>query len=150
MAIDVCERWKELRGEPTFIRRHSLEFVKQNDDNIFYKCPFCKTQDHYAMVARKNGMVVHCYHSEKMSFLVDPDIISVIQEEENKFRKILDRFKGKLKDHYTPEEAFKLITSQGCPVELIEERTDRAELDRLIEEHKSLSRSKAKFRKEVF
>lgn len=151
MTKDECvQRWKELNGAPKYIKLSSLVFVKQDDDHIFYTCPFSGSADHYATVARMGGMVVQCYHCEQVSILIRPDAISIIQEEEIKFKKMLDRFHGTLKDQYTPEAAFKLITSQGCPIELLEDRTDRAALETLMRQHQELSRSSAKFRKEVF
>jgi hypothetical protein len=59
---------------------------------------------------------------------------------ESSFWKGLHKWKGrKLKARYSPREAFRMWSEQGCPVWMLEDLTDHKELNRLIESHKETS-----------
>ncbi len=72
------------------------------------------------------------------------DVKQIISQEEENFIKLLVKFKD-LNQIKTPEEAFILRTTHGCPEELIQDiltNNDFNEYKKILEESKELNRSK--------
>jgi hypothetical protein len=149
--MDLAEKWKSICGEPEYIDRASLQPIAMDDERTYFACPWCKDDGHYAVSARMPELVLRCHTSGKMAFLTRAEILPVIRDEEAKFLKLLDKFQNKLPVSMSAQEAFGLMTSKGAPLELIEDRCeDVAELQRMLDEHRALSRSASKFAKEIF
>jgi len=63
-----------------------------------------------------------------------------MEREERDFSKLIEKWRGKLPERMTPEEAFRFRTQDGVPLEMLEERVDMEKLNVLMEEHARLSR----------
>lgn len=149
--MKLAERWKEICGSPEFVRRFDLQHVKQDDDCHYFSCPWCKEQDHYATMTRKRELVLHCYTSGRVGFVVHPDPVTVIEAEEKSFLQSLDRVLKKMPTTLTAQEAFEWITAKGAPRELAEDRCDDSDaLKALLEDHREKSRKSHGFSGSIF
>ena len=140
-------RMREL-GHDTILTTDEVVFVKSYNARAFYECPWCgKDADHLAVVSLEDpGMdmrPIHCFETMRMAWLDVRDgdrIKATLHGEEVKYRRLLNRFEG-LDGPLTPEEAFRLRTSQGCPEELLEDLvTDLTAFRSLLDAHRATSR----------
>jgi hypothetical protein len=109
------------------------------EGKVWFKC---SDGDHGAY-NRDSGPFLYCPICDKHWWLdkgMGGIIKQTIFEEESKFRRLLDRFKDL--NPMSPEEAFRLHDERGCPLELLEEKTDFARLLALCEEKSDSQRVK--------
>lgn len=120
----------------------------QDAEHIYYAppCLVCGESGHCTTEARScpgdaTASVVHCWEHDQILLIKELDIMETILAEETKFQALLDKWEGKVPSSVTPEEAFRLHTSQGCPLEWLEDRcSDLAALRTLMEGHSNRSR----------
>ncbi len=154
MEIDKKILQRYIAG---FASRSPIDLPPQidrwSDDYTFHACP-CGGIDHYAMRAKATrfsppGYVLNCFITNQIWMIKQPDILSIIEQEEVKFLSLLKKWEGKLPEHCDALAALKLITEQGVPREMVETRcADASALDVLLEEHRLKSGNS--FRKEIF
>lgn len=152
---EIKRRWREAVAFPQQIEREwLLDHCTGHDEhwNFYRPCPICLDHTHTGQERRLpggKGLGVYCPVTEAFRVIKAIDIIAVIEKEERKFNALLERWKGKIPERLTAEEAFLLRTEQGVPEELFLERMeDEARYQALIEAHRVTSGDA--FRKSVF
>lgn len=127
--------------------------VAQDDEHTYYApCLLCAAGHH---MSRRRGVpeaVVICHITERfMVVRPDIDVLRIIDEEESRFMQLLTNWNGRLPDMLSAEDAFRLRTEQGVPVEMLEDRvTDLSAFRAMLSQHSARSGSGASFRREVF
>lgn len=116
-----------------WIEEADLRRVRANERDIFFACPL--GGEHCAMRAR-GGDVLHCYHCDAVWLVRPIDVCAVIENEESAYSGLLDKFRD-MPSSLSPEDAFRLRTQQGAPLEMVEARcTDAAKLHVLLDASK--------------
>lgn len=139
------ERYKE--GFAGSVLRHDLKtrpntFGPCGQEWYGFACPGGCT-DFNAHIPRKGsslGGVLTCYGCNRR-WLVLLDVVGVIAREEEAFIALMVRHSHLVGKSVTAEEAFRLRTEQGVPVEMLDV-DDSAEFERLMGAHKDKSRTK--------
>ena len=135
-----------LEGYASFATVHvdDLKPLGHNPMCQWYQCPDCGN----GAYNRYPGPLLLCPICDSPKWLDKGRggaIKATLHDEEVKFRKLLAKFEN-LPDSMTVEEAFRLVDEQGCPEELLEDRTDFAALKAMREAKASTNRT----RKQVY
>jgi hypothetical protein len=146
--IDLLALWREM---PRF-RLEDLEPRGSWAGHRYFACPFCGPDaDHRASISVEAALEMrplHCHVSGRMGWVdvrQGEYIRSVIREEEEQVFAKVQRWGAFVADlggrRLSADEAFRLWSEQGCPLEMIEDLCDEpAELHRLAADHSDVSR----------
>lgn len=129
-------------------RRDLGPVVRTDENHSYYRCP-CGGKDHLASLRHWHldflresvyPAVLHCWEWDKTWFICT-DVVGTIRDEEAKAEALLDSHAKNMGRRVGADEAFRLVTEQGCPEDFLEIE-DREGFAKLMRRFRDQSRKR--------
>ncbi len=162
MVDRICNKVVEL-GKDIILDTHPGSYILHKTElegkrlRVWrcYKCPWCNTDQHYAMMEITEPVdwpvrPLHCPWTNNMGWVytsVGNMIRDTLRREEEAVRNLYQKHSHLFSTKVTAQEAFILRTQDGCPEDIIEEIcNDFVAYQQLFDQHIQKSKSSSNFK----